>query len=66
MKNLRTYKENGYNYIVVLNGHSEYYNYEVFANRSTAERYNENEVNGYGDVLTFRQATKEYPETFKF
>lgn len=49
MKNLRTYKENGYNYIVVLNGHSEDYNYEVFANRSTAERYNENKFNGYGD-----------------
>lgn len=68
MKNLRTYKENGYNYnyIVVCNGHSENPEYKLYHTRREAEKGNEGEFNCKGDVLTLRQAAEEYPENFKY
>ena len=68
MKNLKTYKENGYNYkyIVIANGHSENPNYSLYYTRKEAEKGNENKFNCQGDVLTLRQAAEEYPENFKY
>ena len=67
-KNLCSYKENGYNhnYIVILDGHSANPDFKVFKTRPAAEQFNEEKLDGHGDVLTFRQAAKEYPENFKF
>lgn len=68
MKNLRVYKENGYNYkyIVVINGHSDNPDFEVFYTRKQAERADELKFNCKGDVLTFKQAAEEYPENFRY
>ena len=68
MKNLRAYKENGYNYryVVISNGHSENPEYKLYYTRREAEKGNENEFNCKGDVLTLKQAAEEYPENFKY
>lgn len=68
MKNLRTYKENGYNYkyIVVLNGRSDNPDFSLHYTRKEAEKANEKNFNCKGDVLTLKQATEEYPKNFKY
>ena len=68
MKDLRIYKQNGYNYkyIVVLNGNSDNPDYEIYYTRKEAERANELKFNCKGDVLTFKQASEEYPHYFSY
>ena len=68
MKNLRIYKENGYNYryIIVLNGHSDNPDYSLHYTRKEAEKANGRNFNCKGDVLTLKQAAEEYPENFKY
>lgn len=68
MKNLKTYKENGYNYkyIVVLNGCSDNPDFSLHYTRKEAESANEKDFNCKGDVLTLRQAAEEYPENFSY
>ena len=68
MKDLRIYKQNGYNYkyIGILNGNSNHPDYEIFYTRKEAERANELKFNCKGDVLTFKQAAEEYPQNFSY
>lgn len=65
MKDLRTYKENGYNYnyIVVVIDAQGILQDEVFKTRKQAEN---SKIAEHGEVLTFRQAAKEYPDHYKF
>jgi len=67
MENLRSYKENGYNnnYVVVIN-RTRFEFCGTFATRKAAENYNWNKLDGNGEVLTFRQAARKFPEYFKY
>lgn len=70
MYNLRTYQENGYgNYVafVIANGRIEVF--KTFKSKRAAENYvfhNPIGIDVYIEVLTFRQAAKEYPQYFNF
>lgn len=68
MRNLKTYKENGYNYkyIAVLNGRSDNPDYSLHYTRKEAEKANERDFDCKGDVLTLKQAAEEYPENFSY
>jgi hypothetical protein len=68
MKNLRSYKENGYNYkyIVISKDVSGRIDYSVHYTRKQAEKRNEMKLNCNGEVMTFSQAAKAYPEYFKY
>ena len=39
---------------------------DTFVTRKAAEHYNSSKLNGDGEVLTFREAAKKYPDFFKF
>lgn len=67
MENLRAYKENVYNdnYIVIVNK-TRFERSKTFVTRKAAENYNSHAWDGLGDVLTFREAAKKYPEYFSF
>lgn len=68
MINLRSYLENGYNrnYIVVTIGIDGRLGYETFSTKEQAKKYNAMKLHLQGEVLTFRQAAKCYPDEFKF
>lgn len=68
MKNLRSYKENGYNdkYIVISKYVSGRIDYSVHYTRQQAEKHNEMKLDLKGEVMTFSQAAKAYPEYFKY
>lgn len=66
MKNLNVYKQNGYKYIVVLNGSSDCPDYEAFHTRKSAERANVLKFGCKADVLTLKQAAEEYPHYFLY
>lgn len=68
MKNLRTYKENGYNYkyIVISKDVSGRIDYSVHYTKQQAEKHNEMKLYLKGEVMTFSQAAKAYPEHFKY
>lgn len=67
MENLRSYKENGYNdnYVVIVNK-TRVEMCETFVTRKAAENYNMDKLEGHGEVLTFRQAARRFPEYFKY
>ena len=57
------YLEHGYNYIVVFvesTSNSAFYETQHFTNKKQAERYNEEKLQGFGEVLTVRQSVKKY------
>ena len=59
---VRTYLDYGYNYVVVLveNEYVVGYETEFCKTRSKAEKYNRERLQGFGKVMTTRQAMKEY------
>jgi hypothetical protein len=67
MENLKTYRENGYNdnYVVVVNK-SRIEMCETFVTRKAAVHYKYSKLDGHGEVLTFRQAAKKYPDYFRY
>ena len=67
MENLRNYKENGMNdnYVVVVSK-TRIEMCETFVTRKAAENYNSIKLNGLGEVLTFRQAARKFPEYFEY
>ena len=70
MRNLRSYKETGYNYnyVVVMIAFDEnrIEACEPFRTKNAAENYNLKQFDGNGDVLTLRQAAGKYPDYFKY
>jgi len=66
MENLKSYRENGYNdnYVVVSKTRIEMC--ETFVTRKAAEHYNETKLNSDGEILTFRQAARKFPEYFEY
>lgn len=68
MKDLRTYKENGYNYkyIVIIQDATGHLEYTVHYTKQQAEKHNEMKLDLKGEVMTFSQAAKAYPEHFKY
>ena len=67
MENLKSYKGNGYNdnYVVVVSK-TRIEMCETFVTRKAAENYNWNKLDGNGEVLTFRQAARKFPEYFEY
>ena len=62
--NVNPYLEHGYNYVVVLT-ENEYFNQpmydcDFFKTRRKAERFNQEILHYYGNVMTTRQAVKKY------
>jgi len=68
MKNLKLYRQNGYNdnYVVVLLNETGIETCKTYATRKAAENYNSRQLNGTGEVLTFRQAARMFPDYFKY
>lgn len=68
MKDLRSYKENGYTYkyIVISKDVSGRIDYSVHYTRQQVEKHNEMKLDLKGEVMTFSQAAKAYPEYFKY
>lgn len=68
MKDLRTYKENGYNYkyIVIIKDITGRLDSSVHYTKQQAEKYNEMKLELKGEVMTFSQAAKKYPDDFKY
>lgn len=68
MKDLRTYKENGYNfkYIVIIKDITGRLDFSVHYTKQQAEKYNEIKLELKGEVMTFSQAAKKYPDDFKY
>jgi len=67
MENLRNYKENGMNdnYVVIVNK-TRFEMCDTFVTRKAAENYNSIKLDGRGEVLTFRQAARKFPEYFEY
>lgn len=62
--NVNPYLEHGYNYVVVMT-ENEYYNhamyeYYFFKTRRKAEKFNAEGLHYFGNVMTTRQAVKQY------
>lgn len=66
MKDLSAYRKNGYsyNYVVVLFDVQGILQYEVARTKKQAENKNCQYFNCHGEVLTFKQAVRKYPEHF--
>ena len=62
--NVRTYLDYGYNYVVVMT-ETEYcnqpmYQCDFFKTRKKAEKFNREQLQGWGNVMTTRQAVNKY------
>lgn len=61
---VEVYIEHGYNYVVVLTDNESFnqpmYECDFFKTRKQAERFNQERLHYFGEVLTARQAVKKY------